>query len=81
MAIDRRKPEQQAMWINRHQLPKGNRHPFSFRLNDLLAKDGFDSRAEAFKANRRRTSGNEGKRLIRLSGADDNLGSPPGKKQ
>jgi hypothetical protein len=23
MAIGRRKPEQQTMWINQHQLPKG----------------------------------------------------------
>ena len=46
MAIGRRKPEQQKMWINQHQLPKGQGHPFYSRLNDLLAKDGFDSWAE-----------------------------------
>ena len=46
MAIGRRKPEQQTMWISRHQLPKGAGHPFYSRLNDLLAKDGFDSWAE-----------------------------------
>ncbi len=46
MAIGRRKPEQQTMWVNQHQLPKGQGHPFYSRLNDLLAKDGFDSWAE-----------------------------------
>ena len=46
MAIGRRKPKQLAMWINQHQLPKGQGHPFYSRLNDLLAKDGFDSWAE-----------------------------------
>lgn len=46
MAIGRRKPEQQKMWVNQHQLPKGQGHPFYSRLNDLLAKDGFDSWAE-----------------------------------
>ena len=46
MAIGRRKPEQQTMWVNQHQLPKGKGHPFYSRLNDLLAKDGFDSWAE-----------------------------------
>lgn len=46
MAIGRRKPEQQKMWVNQHQLPKGQGHPFYARLNDLLAKDGFDSWAE-----------------------------------
>lgn len=46
MAIGRRKPKQQTMWVNQHQLPKGQGHPFYSRLNDLLAKDGFDSWAE-----------------------------------
>ena len=46
MAIGRRKPEQQKMWINQHQLPKGQGHPSYSRLNNLLAKDGFDSWAE-----------------------------------
>ena len=46
MAIGRRKPEQQKMWVNQHQLPKGQGHPFYARLNDLLAKDEFDSWAE-----------------------------------
>ena len=46
MAIGRRKPKQQTMWINQYQLPKGQGHPFYSRLNDLLAKDGFDSWAE-----------------------------------
>ncbi len=34
------------MWISQHQLAKGKEYPFSSRLNDLLAKDGFDSWAE-----------------------------------
>ena len=46
MAIGRRKPKQQTMWVNQHQLPKGQGHPFYSRLNDLLAKDGFDFWAE-----------------------------------
>ncbi len=38
MANGRRKPEQQKMWINQHQLPKGQGHPFYSRLNDFLAR-------------------------------------------
>ena len=46
MAMGRHKPEQQTMWISQHQLAKGKEYPFSSRLNDLLAKEGFDSWAE-----------------------------------
>lgn len=43
MAMGKRTPRQQTMWVNHLQLPKGKGHPFYTRLNDLLAKDGFDA--------------------------------------
>ena len=46
MAMGKRTPRQQTMWVNHSQLPKGKGHPFYTRLNDLLAKDGFDAWTE-----------------------------------
>ena len=46
MAMGKRTPRQQTMWVNHLQLPKGKGHPFYTRLNELLAKDGFDAWAE-----------------------------------
>ena len=46
MAMGKRTPRQQTMWVNHLQLPKGKGHPFYTRLNELLAKDGFDGWAE-----------------------------------
>ena len=46
MAMGKRTPRQQTMWVNHSQLPKGKGHSFYTRLNDLLAKDGFDAWAE-----------------------------------
>ena len=46
MAMGKRTPRQQTMWVNHSQLPKGKGHPFYTRLNELLAKDGFDAWAE-----------------------------------
>ena len=48
MAMGKRTPRQQTMWVNHSQLPKGKRHPFYTRLNELLAKDGFDAWAIAW---------------------------------
>ncbi len=46
MAMGKRTPRQQTMWVNHSQLPKGKGHPFYTRLNELLAKGGFDAWAE-----------------------------------
>ena len=48
MAMGKRTPRQQTMWVNHSQLPKGKGHPFYTRLNELLAKDGFDAWAIAW---------------------------------
>ena len=46
MPMGKRTPRQQTMRVNHLQLPKGKGHPFYTRLNELLAKDGFDGWAE-----------------------------------
>lgn len=46
MAIGKRKPKQQAIWVAQHQIVCGSRHPFYPRLNRLLEKDGFDAWVE-----------------------------------
>lgn len=46
MAIGKRKPKQQMIWVPQHQIAGGGKHPFYPRLNRLLDKDGFDTWVE-----------------------------------
>ena len=46
MALGKRKHQQQALWVATTELPRSPGHPFYKRLNQLLAKDGFDAWAE-----------------------------------
>ena len=47
MALGKRETErQETMWIVAADLPQGPGHPFYQRLNQLLAKHGFDAFAE-----------------------------------
>lgn len=48
MAMGKRKRHrQQPLWIEAGRLAKGPSHPFYSRLNEILAKQGFDEFAEA----------------------------------
>jgi hypothetical protein len=42
MALGKRKAEQQELWVASTELPRSPGHPFYRKLNQLLAKDGFD---------------------------------------
>jgi transposase len=42
MALGKRKPEQQGLWVATTELPKSPGHPFYQKLNGLLAEAGFD---------------------------------------
>lgn len=43
MALSRRQPQQQDLWVTTSELPCSPGQPFYLKLNDLLAADGFDS--------------------------------------
>jgi transposase len=43
----RKRHRQQPLWIAAERLAKGPGHPFYSRLNEILAKKGFDDFAEA----------------------------------
>jgi len=45
MAIGKRRPKQQVLWVAYDQIVS-NCHPFYTRLNRLLEKDGFDAWVE-----------------------------------
>jgi len=42
MALGKRKPEQQGLWVTTTELPKSPGHPFYQKLNELLAEAKFD---------------------------------------
>ena len=42
MALGKRKPEQQGLWVATTELPKSPGHPFYHKLNELLAEAKFD---------------------------------------
>ena len=42
MALGKRKPEQQGLWVATTELPKSPGHPFYQKLNELLAEAKFD---------------------------------------
>lgn len=46
MAMGRRKHRQRGLWIETGRLARGPGHPFYQRLNELLAREGFDAFAE-----------------------------------
>lgn len=56
MAIGKRRPKQQVLWVTYDQIASSN-HPFYTRLNRLLEKDGFDAWVEEFCAPHFATSG------------------------
>ena len=42
MSMRRREPEQSGMWVATHELPRSPGHVFYEKLNEVLAKGGFD---------------------------------------
>jgi transposase len=46
MALGRRKPKQQQLWLATADLPQSPGHPFYQKLNELLAEAGFDPYVE-----------------------------------
>src|SRR5437764_14359519 len=46
MALGRRKPKQQELWLATAYLPHSPGHPFYQKLNELLAESGFDPYVE-----------------------------------
>lgn len=42
MSMKRREPEQRGMWVATHELPRSAGHIFYDKLNEVLAKGGFD---------------------------------------
>jgi transposase len=42
MSMKRREPEQSGMWVATHKLPRSPGHVFYEKLNEVLAKGGFD---------------------------------------
>lgn len=42
MSMKRREPEQRGMWVATHELPRSAGHVFDEKLNEVLAKGGFD---------------------------------------
>ena len=42
MSMKRREPEQNGMWVATHKLPRSPGHVFYEKLNEVLAKGGFD---------------------------------------
>src|SRR5882757_413359 len=42
MALGKRKPEQQGLWVATTELPRSPGHPFYQKLNELLAEAEFD---------------------------------------
>ena len=42
MSMKRREPEQSGMWVATHELPRSPGHVFYEKLNEVLAKGGFD---------------------------------------
>jgi transposase len=46
-ALQRPKQQQEALWVEANRLAKGPGHPFYGRLNEILARYGFDSFVES----------------------------------
>src|SRR5882724_8996605 len=46
MSMRRREPEQSGMWVATHELPRSPGHVFYEKLNEVLAKGGFDAFVE-----------------------------------
>jgi len=43
MALGRRKPKQQPLWLCRDEIVTGQAHPFYQKLNQVLAEEEFDA--------------------------------------
>ena len=46
MAMGRRKPKQQDLWLSTQEIVKPASHPFYVKVNEVLHKKGFDRKAE-----------------------------------
>ena len=46
MAMGRRKPKQQGLWLSVADIPKSASHPFYSKVNEVLAVNGFDRKVE-----------------------------------
>jgi transposase len=46
MAMGRRKPKQQDLWVSAEQIAKPASHPFYAKVNEVLAAHGFDRKVE-----------------------------------
>jgi transposase len=46
MAMGRRKPKQQIMWVDSSEIPKAASHPFYAQVNDVLERHKLDRRLE-----------------------------------
>ena len=46
MAMGRRKPKQQGLWLSVADIPKSASHPFYSKVNEVLAANGFDRKVE-----------------------------------
>jgi transposase len=60
MALGKRKPKQEELFIPTAQLATGPGHPFYSKLNDVLAAAGFDAFAEKFCAQYYKDGGRPG---------------------
>jgi transposase len=46
MAMGRRKPKQQGLWVSTEEIAKPASHPFYAKVNEVLSKHGFDRKVE-----------------------------------
>lgn len=46
MAMGRRKPKQQAIWLSTAEIPQPESHPFYSKVNEVLDENGFDRKVE-----------------------------------
>jgi transposase len=46
MAMGRKKPKQQALWVSAEEMPRTAAHPYYGKVNEVLAEAGFDRAVE-----------------------------------
>jgi transposase len=46
MAMGKRKPKQEVLWVSTQQIPKGASHPFYAKVNEVLERHKVDKRLE-----------------------------------
>ncbi|MFA6444910.1 MAG: transposase [Sterolibacterium sp.] len=46
MAMGRRKPKQQGLWVSAEEMPRTAAHPYYGKVNEVLSEGGFDRKVE-----------------------------------